>query len=70
MVHLTLHKGDNINLTLYNCSGRVIETIARGYFTKGKYFFPLHLINKASGSYVISLKGSSQKVHKTIKIDK
>lgn len=69
MVHLTLHKGDNINLTLYNCSDKEIGTIARGFFTAGNYLFPLPYIHKASGIYIISLKSSSQKMQrKAVKI--
>ena len=66
IIHLTLHKGDNIGLALYNCSGREIETVARGFFTAGRYVFPIGDFKAASGVYFISLTGSSQKIQKKV----
>ncbi len=65
-IRLAVPADDFYTCRLYTVNGKLIKTIAEGYYLKGSYSLPLSKRDLAPGSYFVKLKGSNES--RTLKI--
>ena len=66
IIKISFPSNDFYACKLYGVNGKLIKTIAEGYYIKGSYTLPLAKRDLAPGSYFVKLKGSNES--RTLKI--
>ena len=69
-INYELSKKDNVNISIYNLSGQLMETLFNDLQNSGMHFIEWNASNYPSGMYFVSMKTSNESFHQKLMLMK
>ena len=65
-INFWLNEPDHVQLRVYDATGRLVETLADRYFSKGKHHITFDAGNLSSGMYIYQVSTSDHRIQRTM----
>lgn len=69
-IHYILNSDSEVKITLYDMSGRLVNVLQQGIFTKGMYNLSFDTSTLNNGNYILSLENNGTKIQRKIVVKK